>query len=65
MNEVREHILAKLRERMRENSKKCEKAVGRKLRAGAWVWKRGLGRKRWGKEKTKREREEWRQGGRR
>ena len=31
---------------MRENSKKHEKAVGRKLRTGAWVWKQGLGRKR-------------------
>lgn len=30
MNEVTEHILAKLREQVRENSKKYEKAVGRK-----------------------------------
>lgn len=30
MNEVREHILAKLRERVRENSKRYEEAVGRK-----------------------------------
>ena len=30
MNEVREHILASLRERVREKSKEYEKAVGRK-----------------------------------
>ena len=49
MNEVTEHILAKLREQVRENSKKYEKAVGRKQNRST-----GLG--------TRREREEQRDG---
>ena len=51
MNEVREHILASLRERVRENSKEYEKAVGRKQQ------EHGSGKEAEGRRDRERERE--------